>query len=158
MFRHGLQYFWIHHIDRRALCVGGDLIEDLGKLDFVFLARDVATVKSTTAILTILESNTQQKTVAVLTTLETPARSRVALLTNVESSPQKSTVAIVTILHVATPSSFSIIQMKGEPAMMRFHDSVRTVTPLSHPGMLEWFRQPGMLYPLWVPASAYGFW
>jgi len=39
-----------------------------------------------------------------------------------ESSPQKSTVAIVTILHVATPWSFSIIQMKGEPAMMRFHD------------------------------------
>jgi hypothetical protein len=61
-------------------------------------------------------------TVAVLTTLEKPALSRVALLTNFESSPQKSTVAIVTILHVATPLSFSIIQMKGEPAMMRFHD------------------------------------
>jgi hypothetical protein len=37
-------------------------------------------------------------------------------------------------------------------------NSVRTVTPLSHPGMLEWFRQPGMLSPLWVRASAYGFW
>ena len=34
----------------------------------------------------------------------------------------RSTVVIVTILHVATPSSFSIIQMKGEPAMMRVHD------------------------------------
>ena len=43
-------------------------------------------------------------------------------IVNFESSPQKSTVAIVTILHVATPWSFSIIQMKGEPAMMRFHD------------------------------------
>ena len=45
MVRHRLQHFSIHHIDRRALCVGGDLIEDLGKLDFVFLARDVANVR-----------------------------------------------------------------------------------------------------------------
>ena len=43
-------------------------------------------------------------------------------IVNSESSSQKSTVAIATILHVATPSSFSIIQMKGKPAMMRFHD------------------------------------
>jgi hypothetical protein len=45
MVRHRLQHFSIHHIDRRALCVGGDLIEDLSKLDFVFLARDVANVR-----------------------------------------------------------------------------------------------------------------
>ena len=44
---HGPQNLRIHHIDRLARRVGCDLIEDIGELHFVFLARDVADVRGT---------------------------------------------------------------------------------------------------------------
>ena len=37
----------VHHVDRRAGRVGGDLVEDVGELDFVLLARDVTEVRGT---------------------------------------------------------------------------------------------------------------